>query len=970
MAPALSSGGRAVVASAGCAPDFLQRSRFSLKRQKCSTAAPPLPRFGGMKVSSLLPRVALLLATFCCSPIVSSAAETAPPLKLPPGMERVTTVEGITEYQLANGLRVLLFPDPSRPIVTVNITYKVGSRHEDYGEKGMAHLLEHLVFKGTPKRPNIPQELTERGARANGTTWFDRTNYYETVAATEDNLRWALDLEADRMVNSFISRADLEKEFSVVRNEFERGENNPADVLEKRMLPTVFHWHNYGNSTIGEKSDIEGAPIERLQAFYRHYYQPDNAVLVVAGRIQEQRTLELIAETFGPIPRPERQLRRTYTQEPTQDGERQITLRRVGDVQIVSTMFRGVSGAHPDHAALSVLSMMLTDEPSGRLYKALVEAKKAARVFGGASGFAEAGLVEFTAEVRQEQSLDEAKSTMLAIFEGLKENPPTEEEVARARARLLKFFEMSLKQSDQIGLRLSEYIATGDWRLAFVARDNLEKVTPAEVARVASLYLKPANRTIGLFIPDPAPERTHVPDPPELASLLKDYRGRAPISLGEDFDVSPANIEKRTTRAELPNGMRYAALPKETRGDSVSATVTLRFGTLDSLRGRAVPGAVASQLLDRGTQKRTRQQIKDALDRLKARVSIGGSAAQVTAMVQTDRQNLAEVLRLVAEMLQQPAFPQDEFDKLKQESLAAVEQQQTDPSALAENLYSRISKPPYSSDDPRYRRTFPEQAEALKALTLEDVKSFHQQFYGASNATAAIVGDFDAPAIEAVLRETFGAWRSPLPYKRIAEDYQAVPAREEIIRTPDKANAVYLAGYGFAMRDDDPEYPAIAIGGYMLGGGFLNSRLATRIRQKEGLSYGVRGGFSASPLDKDASFSASMIYNPQNVTKLGAAFREEIERAAKEGFTLEELEAAKTGWLKAREVSRSNDENLAGILSSYLFIGRDLLWDAQREDMVRKLAPAEVNASIQKHLDFMKMISVRAGDFKEAASGQ
>jgi zinc protease len=224
--------------------------------------------------------------------------------------------------------------------------------------------------------------------------------------------------------------------------------------------------------------------------------------------------------------------------------------------------------------------------------------------------------------------------------------------------------------------------------------------------------------------------------------------------------------------------------------------------------------------------------------------------------------------------------------------------------------------------------------------------------------------------MEAVLRESFAQWSSPLPYKRIAEDYQAVSAREEIIRTPDKANAVYLAGYGFAMRDDDPEYPAIAIGGYMIGGGFLNSRLATRIRQKEGLSYGVRGGFNASPLDKDASFSASMIYNPQNVAKLGAAFREEIERAAKEGFTAEELETAKTGWLKAREVSRSNDENLAGILSNYLFIGRDLHWDAHREDLVRALAPADVNSAIRKHLDFMKMISVRAGDFKEAAPGQ
>lgn len=889
------------------------------------------------------------------------------PIALPAGVEKVTSVEGINEYRLTNGLQVLLFPDQSKPIITVNITYKVGSRYEDYGETGMAHLLEHLVFKGTPTHTNIPKELTEHGARANGTTSFDRTNYFETVDATEENLRWAVELEADRMVHSHIARKDLESEFSVVRNEYESGENSPGGVLYKRMLPTIFQWHNYGHSTIGEKSDIEGAPIERLQAFYRNYYQPDNAVLVVAGRIDEEKTLALVNASFGKIPKPTRQLRPTYTKEPTQDGERQITLRRTGDVQIVSCMFRAVAGAHPDHAALAVLAMLLTDEPSGRLYKALVESKKAASVFGSASGLAEGGFLDFGAEVRQEKSLEDAKTTMLAVLDDLKKNAPTEEEVSRARTRLLKDFEMSLKQSDRVGLRLSESIAQGDWRLAFLERDHVEKVTPADAARVAALYLKPSNRTIGLFIPEQNAERTVVPETPDIAALLKDYKGHAAISQGEDFDASPANIEKRTTRAALPNGMQVAFLPKKTRGNSVSATMTLHFGTLETLQGKSEAGEFAASLLNKGTQKKTRQQIKDLLDRLKARVGIGGGPSQVTATVETDREHLAEVLRLVAEILREPSFPADEFEKLKQESLAAIEQQKSEPAALAGNLFARISRRPYPSDDPRYTRTFAEEAAAIEAITLPEVKQFYQTFYGANYATAAVVGDFDAKEIETVLRESFGDWNSPSDYRHIGEDYEPVTAREETISTPDKANAVYLAGFGFPMRDDDPDYPAITIGGYMLGGGFLNSRLATRIRQKEGLSYGVRGGFSASPLDKDASFSASMIYNPTNVAKLGTAFREEIERAAKEGFTAEELEAARTGWLKSRKVSRSSDGSLAGSLSSYLHYGRTFQWDAQREEMIRALTPEQVNGTTRKYLDYGKMITVKAGDFKKAA---
>src|SRR6267154_1401066 len=213
--------------------------------------------------------------------------------------QRVASVEGITEYRLGNGLRVLLFPDPTKPTVTVNITYLVGSAQEGYGETGMAHLLEHLQFKGSTGHTNIPQELTEHGARTNATTWLDRTNYFETFQANDANLQWALGLEADRMVNSFIAKKDLDSEMTVVRNEFERGENDPSSVLEERVLSTAYLWHNYGKSTIGARSDIENVPIDRLQAFYHEYYQPDNALLLVAGKFDEPKTLATIQTIFG-----------------------------------------------------------------------------------------------------------------------------------------------------------------------------------------------------------------------------------------------------------------------------------------------------------------------------------------------------------------------------------------------------------------------------------------------------------------------------------------------------------------------------------------------------------------------------------------------------------------------------------------------------------------------------------------------
>ncbi len=257
----------------------------------------------------------------------------------PPGVQKITSVEGITEYALPNGLHVLIFPDASKPNVTVNMTYFVGSRMEGYGETGMAHLLEHMLFLQTKTRTDVKQELKDHGAEMNGSTSWDRTNYFETLNATDENLKFALELEADRMLNSKIEKQLLDKEMTVVRNEFEMGENNPNRMLMQRALETAYTWHNYGKLPIGNRSDIENVPIDRLAAFYQKYYQPDNALLTIAGKFDESKVLPQVAALFGNLPKPTRVIAPAYTVEPTQDGERSITLRRVGDTQGVMAVY-------------------------------------------------------------------------------------------------------------------------------------------------------------------------------------------------------------------------------------------------------------------------------------------------------------------------------------------------------------------------------------------------------------------------------------------------------------------------------------------------------------------------------------------------------------------------------------------------------------------------------------------------------
>lgn len=904
-----------------------------------------------------IPRVFLILLLLVSLAVIASA-------QLPAGVEKLTSVEGITEYRLKNGLRVLIFPDQSKQTITVNITYLVGSKHENYGETGMAHLLEHLVFKGTPKHPNIPAELTEHGTRPNGTTWYDRTNYYETFAATEENLKWALDLEADRMVNSYIAKKDLDSEMTVVRNEFEMGENDPFGVLLERVFSTAYLWHNYGKSTIGARADIENVPIDRLQAFYKKYYQPDNAVLLVAGKIDEAKTLAMVADYFGKLPKPDRVLSKTYTDEPTQDGERSVTVRRVGDVQLVAAGYHVPGSSHADTAATNALLQIMTEQPAGRLHKALVESKKAAAVFGFPYIFGEPSLFLVGAQLRQEQSLDEARDIMLKVLEDIAKNPVTKDEVERAKTNLLKEIELKMNSVEDVGLEMSEWIGYGDWRLLFITRDRIRKLTAEDVQRVAVNYLKQSNRTLGQFIPTAKPERSEVPANPDVLALVKDYKGDAKVAEGEAFEPTPANIESRAVRANAA-GIKYTFVPKRTRGNTVVANLSLRFGDEKSLMNRDTAGGLAGSMLMRGTAKRTRQQIKDEFDKLKARVNVDGGPTSAYASIETTRENLPAVMKLVAEILREASFPADEFDQLKQEQLANIEAQRSEPTQMAVTEATRHLRP-YPKGHVNYTATPDEAIADLKAATLAEVKKFHADFYGASNGELAVVGDFDEKEVAKLTNDLFGNWKSKMPYARIGETFQDIAAINRSLEAPDKANAFFIAGQTLNLRDDDPDFPALVLGNYMLGGGFLNSRLAVRIRQKEGLSYGVGSQFQASSLDKSGVFMAFAIYAPQNRDKLETAFKEEIEKMLKDGFTAEEIAAAKKGWLQSRQVSRAQDAELAGRLNGYNFLNRTLAWDADLEKKVESLAAEQITTALRRHINLAKISIVKAGDFAKA----
>ncbi|MBP0597714.1 insulinase family protein [Herbaspirillum sp. LeCh32-8] len=882
---------------------------------------------------------------------------------LPPGVTQGPSAEGITEYRFANGFKVLLFPDDSKPTVTVNITYLVGSRHENYGETGMAHLLEHLMFKGSPNYPAIPQEFSKRGMNFNGTTWLDRTNYYETFQAGTDNLRWAIAMEADRMLHSNIARKDLDSEMTVVRNEFESGETQPTSVMLKRMQSVAYDWHSYGRATIGARSDIENVKIENLQAFYRTYYQPDNAVLLIAGKFDPAQALQWVNQSFGRMPKPKRKLPEFWTVEPTQDGERQFVIRRKGDIQLVAVAYKMPSSLHPDANALAFAGAILADTPNGRLHKSLVETGKASGIYQmQLNGYAP-GLQMIVAVVKPGADIEPVKQALIASIESFAATPPSDEEINRLRRESGNIFEKLQNNPQQLAVAMSSAIALGDWRLLFFDRDEEQRVSSADVAAAAAKYFRRDNRTVGLYVPEDQPQRADVPAAPTVGSLLAQYQPRPPVAAGEAFEPAPGNIEQRTTLVapgQAPHtALKLALLPKKSRGETVSVRMNLEFGDAQTLVGQRAVAQLTAAMLMRGTERLDRRQLADEFARLK----ISGNVYNF----QTTRENLAPSLALVGEVLRRPRFDASEFEQLKSETLVSLEASRNEPEArAAEALALHFNH--YPAGDWRAAQTLDERIAGIRAVTLEQVREFHRRFYGANNGELAVVGDFDAVAARAAIDQALGGWDSAAPYARVLPTWADIAATRQVVNTPDKENGVYYARQNVRLLDSNPDYPALAVANYLLGGGSLKSRLADRVRQQDGLSYGIYSGLNIGAISDAGNFTVRAIAAPQNLDRVDAAVREEIARVVKDGFTQDELLRAKSGILQQRNQQRASDGGIASGWTSLLNLERSFVWQQQLDLKIADLTLEQVNAALRKYIDPAKMSVVIARD--EAKAGQ
>ena len=952
---------RRYLAIQGCVNTLVCEQRFALGRfESAALLAHFRSLFKDSRIRSMI-RTTLLFALFAFA--VSKCVLSQLP---EPPFKKTAEVEGVSEYLLANNCRVLLVPDDSSNSVTVNMTVLVGSRHEGYGEAGMAHLLEHMLFKGTPSHGDIDKELKERGVLdMNGTTDYDRTNYYETLPASDENLNWTIAMEADRLANCFIRGEDLFSEMTVVRNEFEAGEDSPNSILMQRIMANAYEWHNYGKSVIGNRADIERVPVNRLRAFYKKYYRPDNVVLIVAGKFDPEKAIAAAVTHFGSLEKAGSPLEPTYTVEPTQDGERIVYLNRVGEVALIGVAYHVPAMAHADSAALTVLEHILGTEPSGRLYQSLVKTRQASAVTSMHQAGYDPGMFGCLIQINRDIQVDTVRESLSKILQGIVKDGVTEEEVNRAIRELTNETEKALTNTGTLSYQLSNWIAYGDWRLFFLNRDRIESVKPEDVKRVAELYLKDSNRTTGIFVPTPAPDRSAIAQRPKIDSLVSGYTGRELVSKGEQFAPTPENIAARTFRGKLDSGLKYALLPKQVRGDRFFLKLTLRFGNEATLN--TPKNLQASKLLGDawllGTEKFNEAALKDKLDELKAECTASSESGAVTFQVTGRKKNFAETISLLTEILRHPTFPNDEFELLKTQKRSEIESARTDPNYLAQVALSR-KLAPVSTTSIHYVPTTDESLERLGAVQVSDVRELVKRFISGTHGEITAVGAFDKEPAIIQFNAMTSDWKSAEPYTRIAKPFLKVEPETISIETPDKENAVLMAAANLEIRSDDPDWEAIYIANDILGGGSLSSRLGERVREQEGLSYGVGSHFIAKSLDRSAVFMTFAITNPINRDKLVSTIDEVFDDFMKNGVKEAEIESAKTSYLKQLEETLSNDSQLMSTLHQYQEADRDESFLSRRQRNVKGLTKATVDAVVKKLLNQKKLVIVTAGDFQ------
>ncbi len=897
----------------------------------------------------------------------------------PHGYTFIRELGGIREYHLdSNGLTVLLMEDHSAPVLTFMVTYRVGSRNEVTGTTGATHLLEHLMFKGTPtfnkeKGTQIAAVLQNIGALMNATTWLDRTNYFENIPS--DHLELVVQLEADRMRNSLLRKADLEAEMTVVRNEFERGENSPFSSLNKLIWATAFQAHPYHHSTIGWRSDIENVPIEKLREFYNTFYWPNNATVTVIGDFQEKEALGLIQKYFGAISASPEPIPEVYTTEPEQRGPRRGVVKRAGQLGAVGIGYKVPQGTHPDTYALVVLSKILNEGKTSRFYRALIDKNLAINTFAFYFPLRDPGLFISYAFLAPGASHEEVEKTILSEIERIRTEGVTPEEVTRAINQVAAETAYSRDGSFSIASELNEAIAMGDWTFYVTFPDHIGKVTPEDVQAVVKKYFVEDRSTTGYFIPLPpggaaqADQDTRTGFVPEAFQYFRHpnygysvtHTGRPLPSTALTFggaretEFSVAANSKRQT----VEGIDLITVKTGVK-DVITFTGSLAAGDVFSPEGNTMVADLTGQMLDKGTREHGKFALAEALENLGAEISFSVSTHTLDFRGKCLRKDLNTVIHLLAEQLRYPAFSEEELEKVKKQRIGSLKRLLENTNVRAQYALSQLIFP---EGHPNHLPSLEQMIADVEKVTIEDIRRFHQKFYGPASMVLVAVGDLEHEAVRRAVQKSFKGWSGGVEYPEYPRASLINGGTKKVVKMEDKTSATLMIGHASTLKSTDPDYLPLMVGNYIFGGNF-SARLMSIIRDDEGLTYGIRSSLSDDTFS-DGQWSIQGTFAPQLLNRGLESTLRELHRWVEEGVTAQELQNKKTTLIGSFKVRLATTGGMANQILHFVQRGYDVDYLDQYPKDIEALTLEQVNAAIRRYIHPDQAVIVIAGSVDE-----
>ena len=854
---------------------------------------------------------------------------------------------GMSAYTLANGFKIILIPFPTASNVRVELLVKTGSKLEGYGETGMAHLLEHMLFKGAGSRKNIKEDLTALGASWNGTTNADRTNYFETLSSDPEKLDEVIRLEADRFIHAKFTKADLDSEMTVVRNELENSERNPSRLVMDALARNTFIWHGYSRSTIGARTDIENTSYEALRAFHRKHYRPDNAALIVSGNFDVQRVVALTTKLFSAAKNPSTAKPRNWTFDSPQALTQRSELYASVGTTVVASAWKLPGLSERDAHALDLAVTAVCDADWGSLRKELVTNRGLA-VTASCSTSTEADYSRLMAFAKAGQDADAQtlSNELIRHIQDMANKGVTQEQLERARLSEINQIERAFDSHESIARIVSQYEVAGDWRLMFWVRDVVKSLQLEEANAALKKWVVATNRSDVLLRHTEATSPLVI-TPPALASTR--VEGKSWPSIFSDADPAPKSLVElsKSTRSFVLDGDKASAslIRRKTQGDKVWLVLENDYGTAETLSHRKNACTAASYLMGYGGGGLTRDVLSRRMEELKAiwNLRLSGMSMEVP------RKNLDKVFEILFSVWAEPLLPLNEFESYKSGLLASYESQLKSPVALADNA-TRLRFDNFPKGHWSKPKTYEEQIADAKSLSYEDVQRCVKDFAKISHARVGVVGNLHEQDIRALWVKA-ALTNSEMKYQRIADPTAPTKVDTALIRVdkPDTPNARVLGVAVVALSRQSKDFPALQLAVEVMGGN-ASSLIWKELREKDGLAYSTGMQVSGSMMDDRTTIQLYATSASAQADKAMEKLKMVLQRVLDEGLSDADIARAKKTWVERRKAFLGRESNFASTLADALLDGYDFLARAKFDESIEQVTAKQATDVLRKYL--------------------